>query len=1412
MAKKLGSLVSFDIDRLFNGAIDVDWLVDGSGRAEKAARAFVFHGPKTHGMSQVDIGETSHRLVDTASFVRRVVERIESRNGNAFTLAIAGFGSGKSHLAVTITELLSTQKEELRQEIADHICQADVDIGREVSASCRNVGKVLAVTLNGMNNSDLASALLSQIRAKVVDDGLDASRLENLRERFKHAANLLRNLDEKLMSGLLSACCVANKDEVICQLEAFDETVYKKTHKFLSGLGINLAAVRDETAKDVIGVTVREFVGKGKPYSHLAILFDEFGHYMEYATSHPQIAGDGALQHLFEGVQGNDELVTFVGFVQYELKAYAQRLPSEFKNEMNRFITRFDNAEKLYLSSNLETLVASLLLKHGEPDVDLEENEKLRRKIATWYPASQNYSTWSDAGMFNRVVAKGCWPLSPVAMWVLFYLSSSGKYLQQRSALTLLKAALDAHANDVADSVLSPVGLWTVELQQEFESIEEGAAHGTLLQSYNSVCAKFDAHLSSDERDVLRGIVLLAQTQLRAESRLDAEYALEVFTGLDESKLRDTLRILQDERNVIEWDNASRSYEILSDNASKPQFLHLLRQKAQEYDDDRQAEIFCGMASSFPVLTPPECPFANSHAITTSEWRFEARPTYWTRFQLTITAISAEMDKASECQTVESARGLMIECYVPSNEDIELVKDHARKLLQKVAKKKPILLVLIQDDAMHVLSKAMVDVDILSRLTSDEKAKFGQLVAAHEQKQRRVMDDCIRKSLMERHYVTPFEDIPASRLAMMELQLFEAAYPKVLSFPFDGYATSRGNAAKDCTEFIRRLVGTTFNYGDTQSMGVASRNRAQAVLNQAWRVFSKSDGSVVQKPGNPVARSIVAEWEKQLSLEDGLNCAKAIKLACAAPYGANVASAGLLWGVFMQAFQKMLQAQYDGVPVSVQVVAESAFTGNSLDLDYLGVITLYRLTGENGAWDQLIADWAACSTYHEQAEFVERIDELESSSPMPPILRPQVSVYRKTAKEAFDKIDAMDEKESSFIEKLENGLRMQKTSLIAYGASLLMSHARELRKDSMWDIARDIEPIVKRVNEAKSQIAALFDTWLVHSQPKGSTQQDLVEFKRDCEDRMARNLKNLEMYEEKDKLTRHVERVAKSFEQVIVAQTAVSEYDSWEAQFANIADRTPVQQLTNMAKECEKRSEVLKDALAKMRRIGNQHYVGELAVRVERLEGIRQRIKEVRKAIDKRAEAVWKTTLDIESAQSISDEVMDLAELYQGEDSNLEDFRLMRNVINAFIDIHARIDSLQIPQSQFAILLDETRKGFVSRFESEEPPWPPDETFDKMATVIKQKRRKASVEWLEQMKARCADANGMSLQEAEEALRELQQTPPFFAEEKDGASRDVIMRKVEKYLESKGVEWLYEKYCSLSASAKKRFQELIKRK
>lgn len=1410
MKERLEDLVSFDIDRLFNGAIDVDWLVDGSGKAERAAASFVFHGPGSHGVSQKDVGDTAHRLIDTASFVRRVVSRVESPTGNAFTLAIAGFGSGKSHLAVTISELLSSENGELRKDILKNIAQADEEIGADVESACRNIGRSLVVTLNGMNNSDLSSVLLAQIRARVTSDGFDASKLENLRKRFKHASSLLQNLDEKLTTKLAADCQLDGKDAIIEKLDAFDEFVYKKTHAFLAGIGIPLAAVSDETAKDVINMTVREFVGKGKPYGHMVVLFDEFGHYMEYATSHPQIAGDGALQHLFEGIQGNDEKVTFVGFVQYELKAYAQRLPSEFKNEMNRFITRFDNAEKLYLSSNLETLIANLLEKKSAPKIDAKASELERHRIAEWYPVSQNYSTWADSGMFIRVIVSGCWPLSPVAMWVLFYLSTSGKYLQQRSALTLLKSALDENAQRTCETALAPVRLWTRDLQQEFESIEEDSAHGTLLQSYNAVCAKFDAHLTGEQKDVLRAIVLCAQTQLRTESRTDAEFALEVFSGLDTAVLKKSIAKLQDECNVIEWDNASRSYEIISDNASKPQFLHLLRQKSQEYDEDRQAEVFCGLASTISLLSPPECQFANANNIITPEWRFESKATYWTRFLLTIGAISAELDKNTEYQNVETARGLMIHCYVSANEDMEAIKEHAQKQLQKFAKHKPILLILIQDDSGRNLSKALVDIDILSRLDADEKAKFGQLIAAHEQKQRRVLDDSIRQALMARHYVTPFDDIAPNRLAMMETQLFERAYPKVLPFPFDGYATARGNAARDCAEFTRRLISSDLSFNETQTMGVAQKNRAQAVLNIAWRVFSKSDGSVVQKPGNPVVKAIMAEWEKRLSLQDGLNCADAIKIACAAPYGANTASAGLLLGVFVQAFQKVIQPQYEEVPVNLETISTSAFSGNSLDFVYLRGITLYRMTGANGAWDQLLADWASCATYREQSEFTEKIEALESSLPMPPALRHQIALCKSEAKKAFDTIDSADEKESDYIQKMENGLRAGKLSLLAFGASLLQSHARDLRKDPMWDIARDIEPMVKKVNEAKVQIAAMFPDWLARNQPRGSSQQDLADFKRDSEERMARNLKNLEMYDEKEKLLTQVERVSRSFEQLVQAREAITKYDTWATQYGNVPDKTPVARLEQIGTESDRWVELIRACAATMKRVGNQHYAEELNNRLLRIDELKKRIKDVRKAIDKRASAIWNATLTVEAAVSIRDEVIELTELYQGNDSNLEDFRIARNFLNAYLDTAARIDSLQIPESQFDALLAGAREELVSRFVEEEPPWDVEESFDKLAVVIRQKRKKASAEWMQHVKERYAIIDELTLQEAEAAVRELTNTPPYFGGGKDAESRDAIVRKIEKHLESKGVEWLVDKYNQLSPSAKKNFLKLIK--
>ena len=83
-------------------------------QAEQAAKAFVFHGPRYHGAGEAESDgiEGGYRLKDTASFVRDLLKSMDAGlNGkevNPYWLAVAGYGSGKSHLALTTATLLSS--------------------------------------------------------------------------------------------------------------------------------------------------------------------------------------------------------------------------------------------------------------------------------------------------------------------------------------------------------------------------------------------------------------------------------------------------------------------------------------------------------------------------------------------------------------------------------------------------------------------------------------------------------------------------------------------------------------------------------------------------------------------------------------------------------------------------------------------------------------------------------------------------------------------------------------------------------------------------------------------------------------------------------------------------------------------------------------------------------------------------------------------------------------------------------------------------------------------------------------------------------------------------------------------------------------------------------------------------------
>ena len=98
---RFGDAISFRKEIYFDGAVQIDWFYNQE-RAKTVAENFVFHGSEYFGASE----STGRKLTDTVQFVHDVAIKIsDDQRVNPLTLAVAGYCTGKSHLAVTLAEL-----------------------------------------------------------------------------------------------------------------------------------------------------------------------------------------------------------------------------------------------------------------------------------------------------------------------------------------------------------------------------------------------------------------------------------------------------------------------------------------------------------------------------------------------------------------------------------------------------------------------------------------------------------------------------------------------------------------------------------------------------------------------------------------------------------------------------------------------------------------------------------------------------------------------------------------------------------------------------------------------------------------------------------------------------------------------------------------------------------------------------------------------------------------------------------------------------------------------------------------------------------------------------------------------------------------------------------------------------------
>ena len=189
---KVKDILRIKEDVIFGGSIQADWYYDSNG--EKAAENFVFHGPSYFGVLEDEVEYASHKLVDTCTFAENLVNKLCSDEGNPITMSIAGYGTGKSHLAVTLAKLISNPNKDISSKIISNIRIADSGIANFIKKSLNKPN--LCIVLNGMKDFNLNYEIINNIKKALKQNGLSDEILMEFTKAYNIARTFLnRNYD-----------------------------------------------------------------------------------------------------------------------------------------------------------------------------------------------------------------------------------------------------------------------------------------------------------------------------------------------------------------------------------------------------------------------------------------------------------------------------------------------------------------------------------------------------------------------------------------------------------------------------------------------------------------------------------------------------------------------------------------------------------------------------------------------------------------------------------------------------------------------------------------------------------------------------------------------------------------------------------------------------------------------------------------------------------------------------------------------------------------------------------------------------------------------------------------------------------------------------------------------------------------
>ncbi|MDM8517171.1 hypothetical protein QUF76_13300 [Desulfobacterales bacterium HSG16] len=219
-----------------------------------------------------------------------------------------------------------------------------------------------------------------------------------------------------------------------------------------------------------------------------------------------------------------------------------------------------------------------------------------------------------------------------MATWFISRLSTEGKDLQQRSAITFIEEAYEKYKDMPLSDTRTPLPISAVKLcsgalMEELLASENSGHRGAIAHSYMATEQRYKEDFIEDERSALLSVLISTKISLKPENRQDAHEAFSMIAGLRTGRIETAIQELQTNYNVLEWNDRFNRYEIIGDAVSRSAFTSFLRGHVNKVTAEQVEEIFTLNIKNWGNISNVVSDFATDNNIGTMEWGFQVECT-----------------------------------------------------------------------------------------------------------------------------------------------------------------------------------------------------------------------------------------------------------------------------------------------------------------------------------------------------------------------------------------------------------------------------------------------------------------------------------------------------------------------------------------------------------------------------------------------------------------------------------------------------------------------------------------------------------------------------------------------------------------------------------------------------------------